>query len=88
MVHIPRTEVSVACFPVFLFPGETESFAVGYARMALVDVRLAVGQVVERLRHAEVLASHTLLLLGIVQTSWTLCSTSAKVRVVVDMCIL
>ena len=45
MVHIPRSEVAEAGFLVAFFAGESEPFAV--AKRMLVDIRLAVGQVLD-----------------------------------------
>lgn len=54
MVHVPCAEVAVAGFLVAFFAGESEPLAV--AKRMLVDVRLAVGQVLDVLycRTAEV----------------------------------
>ena len=50
MVHISRAEVAVAGLLVAFFAGESEPLAV--AKRMLVDVRLAVGQVLDVLyRH-------------------------------------
>ena len=80
---------------VFLFAGESESFIIAHG--ALVDIALAIGQVLKMLDGktsvvgnpagaAEVVASHTLLRLGIAQAGLALIPTFAALpAVVVDV---
>ena len=91
MVHVASTKITIPRFLIAFFAGETKPLTI--VASALVNEGLSKGEVLQVLDGfavgvgdpaggAEVLASHTLLHLGIAQASLALRSTSTKVGVV------